>query len=255
MANDLQDRDVEATPARRPRFWPLTIATTITFVFLVSLGVWQLQRLAWKEGLIAEIETRQAAAPVAFAEALKMRRAETGVRYLRVRAKGTFVHDSERYYYAPDSKLGPGFEIYTPFQLAGGQGLIVVNRGFVPEPLKASDTRASGQVTGEQDIIGLVRLPGRGGAFTPDNSAPENLWFWRDFEAMTASLSVADYGPKQNLFVDAEQAAPGGWPRGVVRKMELSNRHFGYAVTWFGLALTLLGVYAALMWSRHQDGG
>jgi len=251
MANDQRDQGAGTPQARQPRFWPLTISTAIAFVFLVSLGVWQLQRLAWKQGLIDEIEARQTAQPVSMTEALKLQSANEDVRYLRVQAKGAYLHDQERFYYAPDSKMGPGFDIYTPFQLVGGQGLIVVNRGFVPDPLKSADKRASGQVQGPQEIVGLVRLPGRSGAFTPDNNIGKNLWFWRDFDAMTAGLSAEDTGPKRDLFVEQEQAAPGGWPRGGVRKIELSNRHFGYALTWFGLAATLLGVYAAMMWGRR----
>ena len=253
MANEVRRDEAQPARARQPKFWPLTIATALAFVFLLSLGVWQLQRLAWKQGLIDEIEARQTAEPVSMVEALNLQSSDEDIRYLRVQATGTFLHGDERYYYAPDSKFGPGYEIYTPFQLAAGQGLIMVNRGYVPEPLKAPATRASGQLTTTQDVVGLLRLPGRSGAFTPDNNAADNLWFWRDFDAMTAQLTTAASGPKLSLFLDAEAAAPGGWPRGGVRKIELSNRHFGYAMTWFGLALTLLGVYTALMWGRRNS--
>jgi len=253
MTNEGQDNRAKSAQPRQPKFWPLTIATAVALVFLISLGVWQLQRLAWKEGLIAEIEARQAAPPVTMVEALKQESADKDIRYLRVQATGTFLHDDERFYYAPDSKFGPGFDIYTPFQLADGLGLIVVNRGYVPEPLKPPAKRVEGQIDGVHDVIGLVRLSGRSGVFTPDNDTRANLWFWRDFDAMTETVSRAISGPKLNLFLDAEQAAPGGWPRGGVRKIKLSNRHFGYAMTWFGLALTLLGIYAALLWARRRS--
>lgn len=252
MANEAHGHGNGDAHARRPNFWPLTISTAIVVVILVSLGVWQLQRLAWKENLLAEIEARQAAPPVTVTEVVKLQRANKDIRYLRVQAKGTFLHDEERYYYAPDAKFGAGFDVYTPFQLSDGRGLILVNRGYVPEALKVPSKRAEGHLDGMQDVVGLIRLPGRNGAFTPNNDAAENLWFWRDFDAMTADLTSAELGPKLSLFLDAEQPAPGGWPRGGVRKIEISNRHLGYAWTWFGLALTLLGVYAVLMWGRDQ---
>lgn len=256
MGNDVQDHVVGSARTRRPKFWPLTIATAIAFVFLVSLGVWQLQRLEWKQGLIDEIEVRQTAEPVSLTEALDMRRAGEDIEYLRVVVTGTFKHAYERYFYAPDASVGPGVEVFTPFELASGHGVILVNRGFVPERAKAVANRARGQVTGAQEIEGLVRVSGRKGAFTPDNNPKENLWFWRDFDAMMEGVPGPSVnGPALRLFIDAEEAAPGGWPRGGVRKIELSNRHFGYALTWFGLALTLLGVYGALIWGRRAKRG
>lgn len=253
MTNEVSSNDTQVASPRRQKFWPITLATALAFVFLVSLGIWQLQRLAWKEGLIAEIAARQSAPPVSIAEVLNQQRDGKDIRYLRVQATGTFLHNHERYFYAPDAKLGPGVDVITPFELTDGRGLIMVNRGFVPEPLQSPEKRTDGQVSDTQEVVGLVRLPGRSGAFTPDNNAEKNLWFWRDFDAMSKDVPrPSDAGPSLKLFIDAEQAAPGGWPRGGVRKIELSNRHFGYAMTWFGLALTLLGVYAALMWGRRK---
>lgn len=238
---------------QRSGVWPLTIATALVFVCLVSLGVWQLKRLAWKEGLIADLTARQAAAPIALADALRRFPKRNDLRFLRVRATGTFLHQAEKFYYKPDPKLGPGFDVMTPFFLSGGKGVVMVNRGYVPEPLRAPAKRREGQLEGPQEIVGIVRLPGRQAAFTPDNDPENNLWFWRDFDAMFAGVPVtSDVGPRLALFIDAEASAPGGWPRGGKHKIELSNRHFGYAITWFGLALTLLGVYSGLMWTRYR---
>lgn len=250
MANNETPHGGVRSHAERPSFWPLTLAAFSALVILLSLGVWQLQRLSWKEGLIADIEMRRSAEPISVAAALKKQRSGEDIRYLRVRVQGRYLHGDERYFYAPDAKLGPGFDVYTPFQLAGSDGLIIIDRGFVPEALKAPDQRQAGQSTSEQEVNGLVRLPGRVGAFTPDNDPQKNLWFWRDFDAMTKHLSEAHADPKLGLFVDAETPAPGGWPRGGIREIAVSNRHFGYAMTWFGLALTLIAIYGALMWNR-----
>lgn len=235
------------------RFWPLTVATALMFVFLMSLGIWQVQRLAWKEGLIADITARQQADPVSIATAVKTHSDGEDVRYLRVRARGTFLHADERYFYQPDPKLGPGFDVYTPFKLSNGQGVIIVNRGYVPEPLKHPEQRSNGQVDGEQELVGLIRVDGPVNMFTPDNDPAGNLWFRRDFAAMVEGVADASTEKALGLFVESEVGAPGGFPRGGIRKIALSNRHFGYAMTWFGLALTVLGVYAAMLWGRRRN--
>ncbi len=233
------------------KFWPLTVAVLVALCVLVSLGVWQLQRLAWKENLISQIEARQRAAPISLADVIARRSSGDDVAFTKVRVRGQFLHHYERFFYAPDAKLGPGFDIYTPFVVTDPGGLIVVNRGFVPDALKAQGSRLQGQVAGEQEITGVIRLPGRKGFFTPDNDSQNNLWFWRDFTAMTKTSETVSAGQKIELFIDAEAPAPGGWPRGGVPEIAISNRHFGYALTWFGLAATLLGVYGVLAWGRR----
>lgn len=253
-ANDRDHGDLAVGAGHRtPYPWLLTCAAAVVFSILIALGFWQLQRLAWKEDLIRQLETRRAAEPVSIDIALARQRQGENIDYLRVRVAGTYLHDAERHLYAPDAKLGPGFDVFTPFVLGNEKGLLVVNRGFVPDRMKDPDQRKEGQVDGVQRVTGLIRLPTRKGPFTPDNDAAQNIWFWRDFAAMTAGLAGrAGNGNKVALFVDAEAPAPGGWPRGNQTRIALSNRHFGYAMTWFGLAATLLGVYIAMMWGRRR---
>lgn len=238
-----------------PRAWLGALAVLAAFAMLVSLGVWQLQRLAWKEDLIAQLEARRAAAPVSITEVLKRRAAGDDVRYLRARVTGTYRHDHERFFYAPKAGAGPGFDVYTPLELAGGQGLIMVNRGFVPERFKAVETRSTGRTTGPQEIVGLVRLPGSQGWFTPDNNQADNIWFWRDFDAMTDGVEPKTSVGLQPLylFLDAERSAPGGWPSGADTNIALSNRHFGYALTWFGLAAALLVIFGLRLRARNRN--
>lgn len=239
---------------RAHRVWLGVLTVALAFAVLVGLGVWQLHRLAWKEGLIAQLEARKAVAPVTIEEVLKRRGAGQDIRYLRMRVKGSFRHDHERFYYAPKADAGPGFDLYTPFELEGGQGLIVVNRGFIPERLKAPETRSEGQLTTPQDIVGLVRVPAKQGWFVPDNNPADNLWFWRDFAGMTHDVETKSGAGLQPLylFLDAEQAAPGGWPSGAKTKIALSNRHFGYALTWFGLASALLVIFGLRLFARTR---
>lgn len=230
--------------------WP-ALMTALAMPFLLGLGTWQLQRKDWKEGLIAQIEARTLLAPADLLDVYE-RAAEqgpdaapAGLEYTRVKVRGRFHHDKERYFYAPDPELGPGFHVYTPFELAGNGAIVFVNRGYVPEALKDPKARAAGQADGEFEITGLVRMPEHPGRFTPDNDAKGNLWYWRDFSGMFVSAFQNTERPYLPVFVDIEGDAPGGWPKGGVTRLELPNRHLEYAITWFGLAAALMAVFAA----------
>ena len=221
-----------------------TIMTAVALPILLWLGNWQLERKAWKEGLIAAIEQRAKAEPVELLTAYSATYPdEIGFEYLRAKVRGHFHHDKERYFYAPDQQLGPGAHVYTPFEIAGNRSIIFVNRGYVPDALKDPATRSKGQTEGEVEIVGLMRTPGVKGRFTPDNDVKRNLWFWRDFSGMFASAFENTERPYAPVFLDAEGEAPGGWPKGSATRLELPNRHLEYALTWFGLAGALLAVF------------
>lgn len=89
-------------PVDRPfktLIWP-SLLTLVGLVGLVALGLWQLQRLEWKEDLIARVEARAKAAPITLAEAIGLARQGTDPSYYRVRVEGRFHHGKERYLYA-----------------------------------------------------------------------------------------------------------------------------------------------------------
>jgi surfeit locus 1 family protein len=216
---------------------------------LVSLGTWQLQRLRWKEALIAKIAARVKAEPVPFADVLRALAAGSDVEYTRVAARGRFHSDKERYLYAP-ARSGLGWHVYTPLELAPRR-YVWVNRGFVPDEMKAPGSR-QGAPVGPAEVTGVVRLPPQPGLFTPQNDPARNLWYWPDAAAMTASAfsEPVDAAP---FTIDADVSpGAGGWPRGGVTRLDLPNRHLEYALTWYGLALTLIGVYAAFAVGRWR---
>jgi surfeit locus 1 family protein len=225
--------------SERGLLWP-GVMTLIGLAILFGLGVWQLERKTWKEGLIAAIEARTKAEPVKLDTAIDRLGAGGDVEYMRATARGTFLNDKERFFYAPDQTLGPGYHVYAPLELAGDKRLL-----FVPEALKAPEARKEGQLTGEVEVTGLLRMPAAKGFFTPDNDAGSNLWYWRDLNGLMAS-AFGDSGPAAvPLFLEAEAPAPGGWPKGGATLVELPNRHLEYAITWFGLAFALAAVFAA----------
>lgn len=217
---------------------------------LVALGVWQVERLAWKEGLLAEIHAR-IAAPAEPAEALDARFAATGdVDYFPATAKGVFRHDGERHFLATH-KGESGFFVYTPLVAADGR-ILFVNRGFAPYALKEAASRAEGQLAGEVEITGLARnaLAAKPGFLVPDNDVAKNIFYWKDLAAMTVSAGL-DPAKVRPWFLDAGPAHnPGGLPVGGVTFIDLPNNHLQYAGTWFGLAGVLF-VIVGLMTARR----
>lgn len=232
--------------------WP-GIVTLLGVIFLVALGNWQMRRLAWKEGLIGAIAERAHAAPVPLATAEERAAMGGDVEYTRVNVSGTFLNDREIHLYALDNSGEPGFDIITPLRLTDGS-IALVNRGFVPNELKDPARRTVGQVSGEVIVTGLVRHPDTQGMFIPANDAAKNVWYWRDIDAMAKAAAGQDASPVHRLIIDAEAepAPPGGWPKGGVTRLTLPNRHLEYALTWYGLAAALIGVFLAFAASRWQ---
>lgn len=226
----------------------LTAFTAAALAVLVGLGAWQLQRLHWKEGLIAAIETRSKAPPVELDEALaRMKRGED-VEYTHVAATGIFNHEMERYLYATDEDGAVGWHVIAPLVTPSGE-TVLVDRGFVPDALRNPSSRREGEVVGTVTITGLARASEKQRAFVPDNDPVRNQWFWRDLDGMAKSMDVT--GDVLPFFIDAEDGATSGlWPRGGQTRLDLPNDHLQYAITWFLLALSLVVIYALYVWSR-----
>ncbi|WP_149999799.1 SURF1 family protein [Iodidimonas gelatinilytica] len=222
----------------RPGLWP-TIFTIFGLVLLVGLGTWQIQRLAWKTDLLADIAQRSAADPVPLPAELDDL---TRWRYRPVTVTGRFDHAAEMAVHA-----GRGYHIITPLiRLDGGSPVLVV-RGEVPPDGRDPDSRPDGQESGVVSVTGIVRLPSRPGLFVPKNDPQANLWYWRDLPAMAAHAGLQRVAP---VFVEATQTAKGGWPRGGVTNYTISNNHLSYVITWYGLALALLAIYLVFGWRR-----
>jgi surfeit locus 1 family protein len=220
-----------------------TVFTLAALALLVGLGVWQLQRLEWKEGLISEIEARAKGAPITLKEAIAVARAGKDPSYYRVRVKGRFENDKERYLYALSSDGEPGWHVITPFDADEGD-LVLIDRGFVPDRLRDPSTRAAGQLDGEVEVTGLVRLPEMQGPFTPDNEPAANSWFWRDLNGLIFSMYPTATMDPTPFFLEAEKSdVPGGWPEGGQTRLELPNNHLQYAITWFLLAGAVVVIY------------
>lgn len=227
----------------------LTVLSTAALAVLIGLGVWQLQRLQWKEGLIAQIEARVKAEPVSLKQAVARARAGEDVSYLRVRVEGKFDNAKERYLFAVSDGT-PGWHVITPLETPDGEA-VLVDRGFVPDALRDPAARPQGELSGTVTVTALARPPEAQGLFVPDNEVERNRWFWRDLKAMTKSMFGDEAKEVAPFFLEAEKSdIPGGWPRGGETRLELPNNHLQYAITWFLLALCLVVIYVIYVRGR-----
>jgi surfeit locus 1 family protein len=228
----------------------------VALALLVALGNWQLERRAWKQGLLDAIAARTAAQPIPLVDALAAARAGADIEYLRVAVRGRFDHAAERHVYALDDAGQPGFHVYTPLTTPERR-VVLVNRGFVPFVQRDPSTRQAGQI-GATALVGLARNPRPPAWFAAASDPAHNLFYWPDFRAMAASVgpayATADIVP---FFVEAEAlpANPGGLPQGGVTRLALPQNHLQYALTWYGLALALLAVYGVFAAGRLKALG
>lgn len=246
----------ETVGRSRGRIWLALVGGGVLLVILLGLGTWQVQRLHWKEGLLARIDERIHSEPVDLA-AIEARAAEGGdIEYRPVTVEGTYRHASERHFLATWQGQS-GFNVYTPLELDDGRWLFV-NRGFVPYDRKDAATRPDGQVEGPVTVTGLAReAPAEKPSFVvPENDPDGNVFYWKDIQAMTASAGLPKDARVVPLFVDANDAPnPGGLPVGGVTLIDLPNNHLQYAVTWYGLAAVLVVILFLSLWRRKSDDG
>ncbi len=245
--------------------WP-TLASLLALAMLIGLGVWQWQRMAWKTALAAQIEARAKEAPLAQQQTLGLTcdapagRMSTACEYARVRLAGRFEHAGERHVFAGvhsvDRRSGVGYWVFTPFVPVGSTRPIYVNRGFVPDTLKTPATRPDSRPEGEIAIVAQIRTRELRGRFDGENDRQKNMYFVRDpreFVDGGASIVLPEAGGiASGPFYLEIIAAPGqtGFPRPLAGTIAIPNRHLEYALTWWGLALTLIGVYGSFAWTR-----
>lgn len=223
------------------------VLVAIAAAALVGLGVWQVRRLHWKEDLIARIAAARTAQPVPIDRLLASRQ---DVAFRRAILE---CGDLER---RPYLKLfsvldgHAGFRVIVSCPLEGGAyGSVLVDRGFVDED-RGEQFAA---LVGRPDVgpeTGVLRLPDPKTFVTPPNDPGAGLWYARDTQAMSARLGGARPLP-YFFMLDGPASAPGG-PVLAPLPVNLPNNHLQYAVTWFGLAAALVGVYVATLFKRRS---
>lgn len=218
---------------------------------LSALGLWQVQRLAWKQDLIATIESRVALPPIALSQLAEGDMAQS--EYRPVTLSGSFDHSGEAHFFATYKGLS-GYHLYTPLRLDDPAGRIVfVNRGFVPFDRKEAQARPESLDEGKVEIEGLFRnrLEGKPSSLVHDNDPAANIYYWKDWQAMREAAGLGD--EVLPFFVDARRDDhPDRLPVAGVTLIDLPNNHLQYAITWFGLAFALLGVGSYFLYARRE---
>ena len=237
---------------RRGGILEATVFAIVGVAILCGFGLWQFDRKVWKENLIATLTMRLNRAPENLApRASWPRLVPEGNEYTRVAFPAEFLEGQEALVYSAGSPLrpdikGPGYWVFAPAQLAGGS-IVLVNRGFVPLERKDAATRAL-TPRGTVEIVGVMRWPETRGLFTPADDVAGNVWYLRDTKAIAAAKTWATAAP---FYIDQESPLPeGGWPKPGKLVVALPDNHLQYAITWFGLALALAGVYVVWLAGR-----
>lgn len=237
-----------AAAPRRRRLWLPLVAAVPAFAVLIGLGTWQVERLAWKERLIATLTERLAAPPVE----LPPPQAWDGLdpathEFQRVKVRVTFSRPDQALVYTVGSALrpdvkGPGHWVMALGQVPGGQ--ILVNRGFLPRQTPGAAT-APPPLSGPVELVGVLRWPESRGWFTPKDDPDRNLWFTRDPAAIAAGKR---WGPVAPFYLEQEApAASSGQPQVGPIRASLPNNHLQYALTWYSLAVVFLVVFTTFL--------
>ncbi len=237
--------------------WP-ALFTAAGLALLIALGVWQLHRLAWKEALIAEVSARVGAPPIALpppAEWPQLKPADYEYRHVRVAGNYDFAHQVLvfRPLASPRGRYGgPGYLVMTPLRLADGS-IVIVNRGFIPDDKKAAFLSGAENGPAAAEVTGLMRSPEQRTLFTPADDPAAGQWFTRDPAAIASAMKLERVAP---FTIDADAGPdPAALPEGGETILSFPNNHLSYAVTWFGMAFALAGVFAAFAWRKRREIG
>ncbi len=206
---------------------------------LLSLGTWQLRRLEWKQAILASIEARITAAPVALS-ALSAPDPNRD-RYLPVTVTGRTTGE-EVLVLSGTRAQGAGYEVIAVFETEAGRR-ILLDRGFVAQ--EAKDTIRPAVTL---SVTGNLVWPNESDSYTPPPDATRNLWFARDVTAMAESLKT---DPVLVVIRSATGDAQGILPV-PVDTSGIPNDHLGYAITWFSLAAVWAGMTGYLLWRIRQ---
>jgi surfeit locus 1 family protein len=200
---------------------------------LLWLGTWQVQRLAWKQEILSEIDSRIAAEPVPLPQQVS----EDADKYLPVTISGD-MEPGEIHVLVSVKQVGAGYRIIQSFSTE--DRTILVDRGFVPTTSKQTE-----RLTGPMEVTGNLHWPDEIDSYTPEADIDSNIWFARDVPNLAAAL-----GAEPILLIARSQTDPGVTPL-PVDTAGIPNDHLQYAITWFGLALVWAAMTGYFLWRNR----
>ena len=252
---------VDVPRKRRGLLLP-SIFALLCLALLIGLGTWQLERKAWKDKLIETLNERLGASPQPLPPAGAWDRLDPSeAEFRRVAFRAEFQNPNppnprnhEARVYTAGSGLrddikGPGYFVFAPARLTDGR-VVVVNRGYVAgQPNQG--TKPVPRPAGPVDIVGILRWPERRGWFVPAYDGRADVWYARSLFEMT---SQKEWNTTAPFYVEQEAPVPaGGIPKPGTLRLNLPNNHLQYALTWYGLALVLLAVFAVWVRGRRRE--
>jgi len=217
-------------------------------IVLLGLGTWQVERKAWKEGLIATLDQRLNEAPIALPPPAQwVELSQSASEFTRVRVRVTFPKADDALVFSGQSAIRddvkePGYFVFSPARLPDGQQ-IVINRGFTP-------SKSYPKPTDPQDIVGYLRWPEAPSWFVASHDAAGEVWTARDIAAMA---DARGWGAVAPFYIEQESPVPlGGLPHPAALKVHLRNEHLQYAITWYGLSAVWVVMFA--IWASRRRG-
>jgi len=215
---------------------------------LLSLGTWQLVRLAWKTDLIETMEARLASEPIPLEEALDLPRAEQ--EWQPVTARGRLL-DESFVLYRIRADGHPGYHILTPLELDDGR-YILVNRGsLMADSFRLALAEMPPVPEAAVEVTGVLRPGEEPGWFTNDNDPANQAWFWIELD-LAAETAGVDLLP---VVIHADADPAGTDLTGGQARFDPPNRHLEYAITWYCLAIAAAVIFTLRLRRRRSDGG
>jgi surfeit locus 1 family protein len=228
----------------------IRLMLALMLAVLIALGIWQMQRLAWKTALIARIVAQMQMPPEALPADIPQ---PVDWEYRNVALTGDFDPDAV-FWVRPRTENGKvGAHMLAGFRRADGGAPVFVNLGFVPEDLM-DKTAVPPMPRPYSRVSGVVQIPYQS-AFTPDNDPARGHWYWADIAAMAAAAGYDSAAPvivtmpprgKDYLSPRGKDYVPpqdGSYPSGFAVAANIRNNHLQYALFWFGMAAILMIVF------------
>jgi surfeit locus 1 family protein len=225
----------------KSRLKRLTLGTVVAVMcaetILIGLGVWQMERLAWKTKLLASLDAVAQADPL-LAQQDFLTAERSGQLFLHGHVRGAFLNQDE-FLIGPRTHDGAiGYHVYAPMRLQGG-GTLLIDRGWIP--LDQAGAGASRSIQGSATVTGLARHPDRPNSFTPANQPQAGEWYSVDFAALERTKNLPPLLPYV-LYAQPSPAGRAGYPLPQAQDWRPPNNHLQYALTWFSMAVILLVV-------------
>ena len=218
----------------KPKFVPL-VSFVIALLILLSLSLWQVKRLVWKTNLIEQRVSNFEGEPKNLFDIKKPDENE----FKKVFIEGQLLNNLEFFMPALSKNGNNGFHIIVPMEVEKKK-LILFDTGWVPLAKKEKNKRLNNLIKEKKIFTAVIRLPGRKGYFQPDNDNIKNFWFFVEPKLMEETISMK---LENRFYLEAVDNGPNGYPLGNQTRIYLRNNHLQYAITWFLIALSLIGVF------------